>query len=98
MPEGFTSKHLKNQIALETMVLKYLLTCWGAACSSLPLHCCVPRASKQRKQVWEQLHLRVEMSFTCSELVPYASCNGNMRTVFLDKDFLSSLIRDFFFF
>lgn len=38
----------------------------------------------------------MEMSFTCSELVPYASCNGVMRTVFLDKVFLSSVIRDFF--
>lgn len=37
-----------------------------------------------------------EVSFTCSEPVPYASCHGIMRTAFLDKIFLSSLIRDFF--
>lgn len=55
----------------------------------------MPRASKPGKQAWEQLHLSVETGFTCSELVPFASCHGNMRTVFLDKGFLSSLIRDF---
>lgn len=60
---------LKNQMAWDTVVLKYLLLCWGAACSSLPLHWCVPRASKHRKQVGaassasgKELHLQ----WTCS--------------------------------
>lgn len=55
------------------------------------------RASEEGKQAWEQLHLQMEMGFTCSELVPFVSCNGNMRTIFLDKEFLSSLSYKGFF-
>lgn len=96
----------KKKIALKTMLLKCLLTCWDAAlyaASSLTSRCHMLRVFGWGAQAWEQLHLWIYVGFvlTCAplgELVLFALCTGNTGTIFLEEEFLSSLIKNFLFF